>query len=172
MGQENRPGLKPRILMDDSPRVRRLAGRNSVLSNSLLADYDGNPIYPTLTDLCGIPTPKHIEGHSIRKLLSTPGAPWTEPAVTTYKFKNHGVRNEDWRYIRYANGDEELYHESVDPYEWTNLATKAEFNEVKVNFAKSLPKQNHADIGGRARQGAEDFGDVPAQPSPAKPTKP
>src|SRR4030095_10734225 len=26
-------------------------------------------IYPTLTDLCGVPTPSHVEGKSIRKLL-------------------------------------------------------------------------------------------------------
>ena len=72
-------------------------------------------IYPTLTDLCGIPTPAHVEGRSIRALLEDPEAPWDRPALTTYRFKNHAVRSEGWRYIRYANGDEELYDEAIRP---------------------------------------------------------
>ena len=47
--------------------------------------------------------------------------------TTTYRYKNHTVRNAGWRYIRYENGDEELYDETKDPNEWTNLATKPEF---------------------------------------------
>src|SRR4051812_42144172 len=81
-------------------------------------------IYPTLTDLCGIPTPKHVEGRSLRSLLVAPSSSWDQPALTTYRFKNHAVRSEGWRYIRYANGDEELYDETNDPNEWTNLAGK------------------------------------------------
>ena len=38
-------------------------------------------IYPTLTDLCGIPTPAHVEGRSIRPLLVNADAPWTHPAM-------------------------------------------------------------------------------------------
>jgi arylsulfatase A-like enzyme len=32
-------------------------------------------VYPTLTDVCGLPTPKHVEGESIRPLLANPDAP-------------------------------------------------------------------------------------------------
>jgi arylsulfatase A-like enzyme len=116
-------------------------------------------IYPTLTDLCGIPTPKHVEGESIRTLLANPSAPWDKPGVTTYRFKNHTVRTAGWRYIRYENGDDELYDETKDPNEWTNLAQKPEFAAKKAELAALLPTRNHADIGGRASQGAEDFGD-------------
>ena len=35
---------------------------------------------------------------------------------------NHGVRSERWRYIRYADGSEELYDMAADPNEWHNLA--------------------------------------------------
>ena len=72
-------------------------------------------IYPTLMDLCGIPKPAHVEGPSIQPLLQNPAAPWEQNAMTTYQFNNHGVRSEGWRYIRYANGDEELYNEALDP---------------------------------------------------------
>ncbi|HEY1381186.1 MAG TPA: sulfatase [Gemmataceae bacterium] len=113
-------------------------------------------IYPTLCDVCGIPIPKHVEGRSIKHLLSDPAGTWDEPAVTTYRFKNHTVRTEGWRLIRYANGDEELYDESKDPNEWTNLAAKSEYAAKKDELSKHLPKTNHPDIGGRRGQGLEE----------------
>lgn len=106
-------------------------------------------IYPTLTDLCGIPTPKHVEGRSIRTLLEDPKSSWDQPALTTYRFKNHAVRTEQWRYIRYANGDEELYDEAKDPNEWTNLASLPEHAAKKAELAKHLPVRDQADIGGK-----------------------
>lgn len=99
-------------------------------------------IYPTLCDVAGLPKPKHVEGESIRKLLADPSAAWDKPAVTTWLYKNHAVRTEDWRYIRYADGGEELYHNSVDPLEWTNLATKPEYAGQKAAMAKWLPANN------------------------------
>jgi arylsulfatase A-like enzyme len=110
-------------------------------------------IYPTLTDLCGIATPKHVEGRSIRPLLADPAAAWDAPALTTYGYKNHAVRNAGWRYIRYANGDEELYDEQADPYEWRNLANEPAFAAKKSELAKFLPDSNHADI--TARRGGK-----------------
>jgi hypothetical protein len=62
--------------------------------------------------------------------------------------KNHTVRTEDWRYIRYANGDEELYDERSDPYEWTNLARNPSFAAVKAGLAKDLPTEDRPDISG------------------------
>lgn len=103
-------------------------------------------IYPTLTDLAGIPTPKHVEGQSIRALLANPQAEWSQPAVTTYGLNNHAVRTEGWRYIRYANGDEELYDETADPKEWTNLAGHAEHAERKAKLAALLPTHNAPEI--------------------------
>jgi len=99
-------------------------------------------IYPTLCDLCGLSVPKHVEGVSIRKLLENPGAPWDKPAVTTWLYNNHAVRNEEWRYIRYADGGEELYHNLMDPLEWNNLANKPEYARQKEEMAKWLPKVN------------------------------
>ena len=108
-------------------------------------------IYPTLTDLCGIATPAHVEGQSIRSLLADPRATWDAPALTTYRFRNHAVRYEGWRYIRYANGDEELYDETADPYEWVNLARDPRFAGKKLELAKFLPGDDHPDISGPDR---------------------
>jgi arylsulfatase A-like enzyme len=112
-------------------------------------------LYPTLTDLCGIPTPKHVEGKSIRALLEKPDAGWEQPVLTTFGFKNHAVRDEGWRYIRYANGDEELYDETRDPNEWTNLAGKPEFAAKKAELARFLPAKNQPEIGTPKKPGGQ-----------------
>jgi arylsulfatase A-like enzyme len=107
-------------------------------------------IFPTLAELCGVPRPAHVEGVSIRPLLADPAAPWDVPAVTTYRYRNHTVRTSDWRYIRYENGDEELYDERTDPNEHTNLAGRPDLAAKKAELAKYLPRSDAPDPGGRA----------------------
>ncbi len=106
-------------------------------------------IYPTLTDLCGIPTPAHVQGRSLRPLLTDPAAEWP-PAVTTFKQNNHSVRSEGWRYTRYADGGEELYNEANDPYEWTNLAPG--HADEKAKLAAHLPSENNPPAAEKRRQ--------------------
>lgn len=103
-------------------------------------------IYPTLCDLCGVPRPAHVQGESLRPLLANPAAPWDRPALTTYRFMNHTVRAEGWRYIRYADGGEELYDEARDPYEWINLAGKPEFAARKSELSRWLPQENKPEL--------------------------
>lgn len=102
-------------------------------------------IFPTLTDLAGIQTPSHVEGKSIRALLDNPSAPWSQPALTTHGLNNHAVRSAGWRYIRYADGGEELYDEAADPFEWKNLAGKPEHAEELAKLKTYLPKSNAPD---------------------------
>ncbi len=103
-------------------------------------------IYPTLTELAGIVTPRHVEGRSIAVLLRDPQAPWPRSAVTTYGYGNSAARSERWRYIRYANGDEELYDEEHDPYEWKNLAALPRHAAEKAELANELPASYAPDV--------------------------
>ena len=98
-------------------------------------------IHPTLCDLAGLPIPEHVEGTSLRPLLVDPQAAWSLPAITTHGRGNHAVRTDQWRYIRYADGSEELYDHTEDSYEWTNLASKPELAGVKAQLAAHLPKR-------------------------------
>lgn len=102
-------------------------------------------IYPTLCELAGLPAPAYLEGVSFASLLRNPHAAWNRPALTTYGFNNHSVRSEAYRYIRYANGDEELYDERADPYEWRNVASDPKLAPVIADLARYLPKQNKPD---------------------------
>jgi len=108
-------------------------------------------VYPTLLDLCGIAKPGHVEGPSLKPLLAEPSTKWDLPAITTFGFQNHAVRTEGWRYIRYANGDEELYDETADPHEWTNLANKPEHAALKAQLTKHLPTTNLPESEGKTK---------------------
>jgi len=99
-------------------------------------------IYPTLCDLAGLPLPDHVEGKSLRPLLANPKAKWNGVALTTHGFKNHAVRTDRWRYIRYADGSEELYDHSEDQYEYNNLASDPLYDDIKTRLARHLPKKN------------------------------
>ena len=103
-------------------------------------------VYPTLLDLCSISQPPHVTAESIRPLLINPTAPWLTPAITTFGRNNHAIRNERWRYIRYAAGREELYDHQTDPYEWTNVAARVGYAPTKAELAAWLPKGKLANV--------------------------
>ena len=104
------------------------------VSNELVGLID---LYPTLLDLTGgLPAGHKLDGRSLRPLLVDPDAPeWNYPAFTIQKNSNTtagaSVRTEQWRYILYADGGEELYNHNTqspdyDPNEWHNLAPTAD----------------------------------------------
>ncbi len=99
-------------------------------------------VYPTLCELAALPKPAWLEGDNLKPLLADPTSAWTGVGITTFGQNNHAVRTDRWRYIRYANGSEELYDHSNDEYEWTNLANKPEHTDLKAELAKHFPKTN------------------------------
>jgi arylsulfatase A-like enzyme len=99
-------------------------------------------VYPTLCDVAGLEIPSHCEGISIAPLLRDPNAEWNRPAITTHGFQRHAVRSQEFRYIRYEDGSEELYDEIQDPYEWKNLAGDASYSATMADLRKWIPQQN------------------------------
>ena len=91
-----------------------------------------------------------LGGHSLVPFLEKPDTKkWTgpngalslvsgviqgdDPMKQTYSY-----RTADWRYIRYYDDSEELYHNSEDPYEWHNLADDPEYAEKKQELREEM----------------------------------
>jgi choline-sulfatase len=105
-------------------------------------------LYPTLLDLCRLPGRGGLDGRSVEPLLRDAGARWEWPAITTAGPNNHGVRTEDWRFIHYADGSEELYDLHKDPHEWNNLDAARGMDAVKRDLARWLPTFSHDPLPG------------------------
>ena len=97
-------------------------------------------VYPTLLDLAGLPANLANEGASLRALIEDPLAAWNRPAITTLRAANHSVVTEAYRFIRYADGSEELYDRKKDPQERHNLIGAPGADEVAARLAKQLPR--------------------------------
>lgn len=97
-------------------------------------------VYPTLSELCGIAPTEKLDGQSLVPLLKNPGKETGRAVVITHGEKNHAVRSDKWRYIRYKDGSEELYNQVTDAQNFDNLAANPEHASVKRELAAWLPK--------------------------------
>ena len=114
-------------------------------------------VYPTLLDLCQLPTNTRkngkghdLDGHSLKPLLKNPAnGQWRGPSsalTALYKWRtkyepskeSYSLRARDFRYIRYENGKEELYDTRVDPLEWNNVAASDEYSDTVSRFRQEL----------------------------------
>ena len=98
-------------------------------------------LYPTLIELCGLKPRQDLDGHSLVGLLKDPQALWPHAALTSLGPKQHTVRSDRWRYIRYAAGGEELYDHDQDPNEWANLAGTKAYHHVLAKMRARLPRR-------------------------------
>ena len=99
-------------------------------------------LYPTLLELCALPEVKGLEGTSLLPQLQDSKAERRNPAVTTWQYNNHAARSQNFRYIRYRDGSEELYDHRTDPNEHHNLANDPKWAGIKKKLSGSLPKDN------------------------------
>jgi arylsulfatase A-like enzyme len=100
-------------------------------------------IYPTLCELAGLPEPGGLDGLSLAGLIrGVPGSENRPPALTSHGPGNFSLRNIRWRYIRYADGSEELYDHEADPEERKNLAPNPEYAPVIAGFSPFVPKES------------------------------
>jgi arylsulfatase A-like enzyme len=99
-------------------------------------------IYPTLLDLCNLPPNIKNEGKSLKPLLENSNIKEEYYAVTTYGRNNHAVVSDQFRYIRYEDGTEELYDHTQDPNEWQNIAKDTVYNRVVQMHRQRLPQHN------------------------------
>jgi iduronate 2-sulfatase len=97
-------------------------------------------IYPTLVDILNRSISDKLEGNSLVPLLEDTDLEWNHPAITNRRKDQTSVRTEQWSYIRYEDGSEELYDIVSDPSEWYNLANDQSYKKVKMDLADYIPK--------------------------------
>ncbi len=129
-------------LWDPSTRVPMMFAGPGIAKGALC----GRPaelldLYPTLAELCQLKSvPKELEGLSLVPQLKDAKAPRTRPAITSHGPGNDSVRTETHRYIRYADGSEELYDMRKDPHEFKNLAADPKTKKLRKKLASYFPK--------------------------------
>lgn len=99
-------------------------------------------IYPTLSELCGLPVAEKLDGESLAPMIEQPEIPRSRPVLSTWYYKNHAVRSNNWRYIQYRDGSEELYNHKNDPGEHNNLAADPQYAKIIAEHKKWLPKND------------------------------
>jgi arylsulfatase A-like enzyme len=108
-------------------------------------------IYPTLSELCGVPLTDGLEGTSFTPLLSDPDRKWKKAAFSQYPRNIAGVgsgvgyslRTERYRYTQWtAKGKDyraaELYDYETDPQENVNLAADPKNAALVERFSAML----------------------------------
>jgi len=117
-------------------------------------------LYPTLCDLVKVSKPEHLDGKSLLPILRDPTVKNRQPAITAMgggERVGYAARDERWRYIRYADGSEELYDHQSDPHEWTNVASDIANEGVKIELAAFFPLEFK-----RASRSANEVGVTPS----------
>lgn len=102
-------------------------------------------LYPTLAELCGLPKPQGLEGHSMAAQLKNPKANRDFPsyAVVDYKGKTgKSVRTKRWHYVEWEEGKDGmmLFEHPKDSLELKNLATDPAYAGT-IQEMKGLLKQ-------------------------------
>jgi arylsulfatase A-like enzyme len=121
-------------------------------SNALVEFVD---IYPTLTELCGLPLPDHLEGTSFVPLLKNPDRAWKKAAFSVWvasKYRydeeiqviGYAMKTDRYRYIewiRTRTGEvkaSELYDHRNDPDENINIINDPEYTDTIEEMKKVM----------------------------------
>ena len=119
-------------------------------------------VYPTLAEVCGLPSPSKIDGSSLKNFLDNPSATATDVAISQYPRRDsasgtdvmgYSIRDSRWRatFWRERNSAKivatELYDERNDPTETVSLANKPEHKTLMESFAQYLPPVGSSAIG-------------------------
>ncbi len=113
-------------------------------------------IYPTLAELVGISVPTEVQGKSFVPVLQNQTASVKSGALSLYN--GIALREENFAYMRYSDGQEELYDMVNDPLQFTNQVSNPEYlselkqmrrkldvrvKEERIEIGKKMSKKKH-----------------------------
>ena len=118
------------------PLIIHVPGKNAGQTPALSQQID---IYPTLAELCGLPIPEHVQGKSLVAAMDDPSHVVHDAVYCLRGRNDHLLRTDKWAYVRYGNGDVELYDMHSDPHQFTNLAqSRNDYREVLTKLNAQL----------------------------------
>jgi iduronate 2-sulfatase len=133
-----------------APLVVYAPGRKRDVVCSRLVEFVD--IYPTLTQLAGLPQSQGMEGTSFVPLLDDPRRQWKKAAYTMVSRGKNGfgrsVRTDRFRYTEWNDGKDgiEFYDHETDVNEWLNVAWPSRKRDAKQSAAiKEMRRLLHAD---------------------------
>ena len=95
-------------------------------------------LYPTLSELAGLPVPVEVQGKSFVPVLEDPSASFRKGALSIIPHKGIALRTKDHAYMRYRDGTEELYDMLKDPKQFTNQADNPEYSVKLEQLRRQL----------------------------------
>ncbi|MGM0507223.1 MAG: sulfatase [Bacteroidota bacterium] len=118
-----------------SPLIIRYPEMNEpgVASHTIVETID---IFPTLTDLAGLPTPEEVEGNSLRDQLEEPGSVSDQSAFAHWNRGQSTVRTDDWRLIVHRPDDE------IEGFELFDFRESEEGVRVNPDEFKSIVEEH------------------------------
>lgn len=143
-------------LFEGSARVPMIIAYPGMKTNgqSTKAIAEMVDLYPTVSELCGLPIPKQLPGTSLMPILKDPTTPGKSAALTVATSRaasmhkemkgarplGHSIRTSRYRYTEWGEGKygAELYDYKSDPEEFTNLAKDPEHKVVIEKMKKLL----------------------------------
>lgn len=105
-------------------------------------------LYPTLSELCSLEAPEHLQGKSLVPMLKDPAASGKNAVYTVVSRGpklGKAIRTERWRYALWADG-EELYDLKNDVEELRNLAGEKE-HEPRLKRLRALLEKKQKEAG-------------------------
>ena len=148
-----------------TPEMRPGGSLASVAGLECSAPVSLIDLYPTLNALCDMPADPNggvgknnmvLDGNDLTSLIEAPlvgqwdgpsvslshlhnaRVAWPEDTKSPWALNHHAARSENYRYIRYSDGSEELYDHSLDPNEWTNQAANGAYASAKAVMKQRL----------------------------------
>ena len=116
-------------------------------TNALVEFVD---IYPTLSELAGLPLPSHLEGRSFKPVLEDPRRAWKQAAFSQYPrgvegrpLMGYSMRTDRYRFTAWVERNNpskiealELYDHTTDPQENQNLANQSEHKALVADLTR------------------------------------
>ena len=132
--------------MIKTPNGLSIPGKDLEMGTKVYKNVSLVDIFPTLTELCGLPAKKDITGRSLVPLLGNDQYDWNDPVVTVFGDKHFSIRKDQWHYILYDGGGEELYNLEKDPEEWTNIAADTQYETLTQELKGYIPRERKENI--------------------------